>query len=116
MIDIEKFIADLHLLSQEQLVRLEEELILMKAGIDTSELQSSQDITTIDFPIDSLKDEETGVLYIRYPFTKGMRNTPCWQEMKVTPIAQAVLVQIFSASLADDAKAGRNQPPKLLTL
>jgi hypothetical protein len=112
MIDIEKFISDLHSLSQVQLVRLQEELSLLRAGIDASEPQSIQDFAPIDIPIESHKDQETGDLRIRYPFVIGMRNTLGWKELQVTPAAQAALLQIFYESLSDDAKAGRNQTIK----
>lgn len=114
MIDMDKLISDIHQLSHRQIAQLQQELILIRAGIDANEPQSCQELAPIDVPIEHLKDPETGVLQIRYPFAIGLRNTLGWKEFQVTPAAQAVLLQIFSESLADDAKAGRTQPIKTL--
>jgi hypothetical protein len=114
MVDMERFISDLRSLSQEQLVHLQEELILMRAGIDANEPQTIQDFSPIDVPIEYLKNEETGDLNIRSPLVIGMRNTLGWREMRVTPAAQLALLQIFYEALENDLKSGSNLPTKTL--
>lgn len=114
MVDIERLIADIHQLSNQQKTQLQQELILIMAGIDATEAQSLRDIVPIDVPIESIKNKDTGVLRIRFPYEIGLRNNLGWREMEVTQAAQLNLLRIFSESLEDDAKSGRIQTKSTL--
>lgn len=113
MYKLEKIIEDLKTLNQEQLEQvgqvIQQELILLKSGIASTEPQWCRDIVPIDVPIEYLKKRETGFLYIRYPYTVGLRSIVDWREIQVTQAAQVALQQIFSESILDDLKAGRIQ-------
>jgi hypothetical protein len=101
-------------LSSDELSNLKQEVILLLAGIVSTEPQSMLEIVTVDVPIQGSKNEETGVLHIQFPFHIGLRNNLGWRAMKVTMAAQQALLHIFSQSLAADDLAGRT-PPKPAT-
>ena len=113
MNDIYKIIEDLKLLNLEQLEQIgqaiQQELILLKSGIASTEAQWCRDFVPIDVPIEYLKEKETGYLCIRFPYTVGLRSNVNWREIQVTQAAQVALQQIFSESILDDLKAGRIQ-------
>ena len=115
MTDLEKIISDIRQLNHQQMAQLQQELILLRAGIDATEPQSCRELAPIDVPVEHLKNPETGALQIRYHFAIGLRSTLGWIEIEVTPAAQSVLAQIFSESITADEKAGRT-PPKPSTI
>lgn len=115
MIDIEKLISELPDWKTEQRAKPFRALLRLAQASDAIEPQSHQDLVPIDVPIESHKDAETGVLRIKYPFVLSLRNNLSWKEIEVTPAAQKCLVEIFSESLDEDAKAGRIQSISTLT-
>lgn len=115
MVNIEKLMDEVRTLSSDQLKSVREEINLILSGISSTERQSFEDLVPIDVPIESLKDSESGVLQIRFPYQIGLRRNVGWRTIQVTPAAQAVLIQIFSESLSEDSIAGRI-PPKSTTI
>ncbi len=113
MVSNEEIISFLKELDKKQISLVIQEAALIAAGISSIEEQSCRDFVPIDVPIEWLKDKETGVLQIRFPFAIGLRNTLGWKEMEVTQAAQATLVQIFRESLEEDLNAGRIQTTKI---
>jgi hypothetical protein len=112
-IDIEKLISDVNLIDDDQREALL--LLLLKKHRESASTDVYRDIVPVDILIEPIKDEKTGILCIRFPYSVGVQPQLYWRELEITMAAQKVLLNAIEESIAADEKAGRT-PPKSVTI
>jgi hypothetical protein len=84
---------------------LNELLTLIQDESTESFDEDFEDLVSIDTPLESMIDTDTGELHIRFPLQIGVSNRLRWRIIKITPAAQLVLL----ATLTDSIKVAHKK-------